>query len=81
MCGGVPGGIRTHDPLLRSYETGLFSGHFEAKLLFCAYPYFSFKILFLPRLFKKISAKLVPKFESISAYPPLSLPLCGVGYQ
>jgi len=42
---GVPGGIRTHDPLLRSYTTSLVSTNFEAKLLFPAYPCFSFKTL------------------------------------
>ena len=31
--------------LLGSYTTGLVSNNFEAKLLFCAYPYFSFQTL------------------------------------
>ena len=43
QLGGVPGGIRTLDPLLRSYTMGLDSTNFEAKLLFSAYRYFSFK--------------------------------------
>ena len=42
---GVHGGIRTHDPLLRSYTTGVLSINSEAKLLFPAYSYFSFKTL------------------------------------
>jgi len=40
---GVPGETRTLDPLLRSYTTGLSPINLEAKLLFCAYLYFSYK--------------------------------------
>jgi len=43
---GVPGATRTRDPLLRSYTMPLFASHFEAELLFRAYPCFSYKMTF-----------------------------------
>ena len=43
---GVPGATRTRDPLLRSYTIPLFSGLSKAKLLFPAYPCFSYKTTF-----------------------------------
>ena len=56
----VPGAIRTLDPLLRSYTRALFPAKFEATLLFCACPYFSFKQSIVQADLKIISAILVP---------------------
>jgi hypothetical protein len=54
--------IRTRDFLLGNYNLALFSVDFEAILLPCACPCFSFGNLFLAITFKTISAKLVPKY-------------------
>ena len=51
---------RTYDPLRVNCKQRLFSIVFEAKLLFCAYPYFSLKNPFFDLSLKIISAKLVP---------------------
>ncbi len=53
---------RTCDPLRVNCKTTLFSIVFEAKLLFCACPYYSLKNPFLQLALKNISAKLVPYF-------------------
>ena len=50
---GEPPGTRTQNLLIKSLSVGLFSTDFEAKLLFYAYPYFSFKTFFFNPCFVK----------------------------
>jgi len=57
----------------------LFSIVFEAKLLFCAYPYFSLKNLFFDLSLKSISAKLVPIFIQATAVLGKALLACPFG--
>ena len=57
---GVPGGIRTHDPLLKSYTTAVFSTNFEARLFFMLIPVLASKPPFSNHIYNTISAKLVP---------------------
>jgi hypothetical protein len=57
---GIPGAIRTLDPLLRSYTIRLFSTNLEANLMLCACPCFSLEKFKIQPSLKIISAKLVP---------------------
>ncbi len=65
MKSGAPRGIRTPDPRFRSLSVGLFPTNFEAKLLFCACLYFSFKDLIFYCGLETISANLVPFFLTL----------------
>ncbi len=63
MKSGGAGGARTRDLLTASLQVCLFPVVFEAKLLFCAYPYFEAKKLYFMFDYKRIIAILLPFFS------------------
>ena len=60
---GGAGEARTPDLLTASLQVCLFPVVFEAKLLFCAYPYFEAKKLYFMFDYKRIIAILLPFFS------------------